>query len=412
MKKIVLFGFTIFQILVILWFVTTCAKSEEMEINEIKTILHKFKEEYGYAPTDHDFFSIILKPEYSFSYEEISILYQILKQKSAPIISKDKLLKIIKAKRESIKDFYCQYKVRVNNANNNISIYTTESKYVKKDNKILFDQIIQEGSTLLPRNIISYDGHLFYNYSPPSQEHVMPFVGVKENVDYSLFYDSFLPLTISMLVDSKQFGKTFDYINDLIVFLEDGGTIGCEKKEIIDGKECLVFCNWYTRVWLCPDLDFMPVRAEAYFLSEQESTKSTKVILTKRELIEKKLLFNLRNYGNGIWLPSHIKIEFFTKDGIPIKNVFIDVSSMKVNTAIKDENFTDFIPKGAIIADTSRNMVYQWEDHPSIGGLLKETVKPKSTRLYQRISVITGLIMIVIAVVFEIRKRILQRRAS
>jgi hypothetical protein len=35
-----------------------------------------------------------------------------------------------------------------------------------------------------------------------------------------------------------------------------------------------------------------------------------------------------------------------------------------------------------------------------------------ATRLYQQISVITGLIMIVIAVVFEIRKRILQRRGS
>jgi hypothetical protein len=64
------------------------------------------------------------------------------------------------------------------------------------------------------------------------------------------------------------------------------------------------------------------------------------------------------------------------------------------------------------IADQVHNLTYRWGDHPTIGGLLKETVKSKVVTTFRWISVILGLAMIGVGVGFKIRKRIKEGRSS
>ncbi|MGL6196774.1 MAG: hypothetical protein ACRC2T_18335 [Thermoguttaceae bacterium] len=377
----------------------TIAYSEDNDYSLAELKLDGFEAQNGYAPTDSDFFSIILKTG-GLTYEEIALLYQKVKQANHSNITKDNLLKLIKAKRDSLKDFHCQYKI---NHNTGMQSFESEIDYAMKGKKIYLDQSMTDNRKKLPRRTVSFDGSTFYNYTHPDQEGQVPFVGISENIDYQAFYEPMSPISLSMLLDSKLFDKTFSYINDLIVFLECDDTFVCEKKEVIDGKECVVISNWYTKAWLAPDLDFSPIQVEDYSLLNKESANGADKLLTNRVIIERRNLSDLVDCGNGIWLPSKTIIQYFNKNGSPSEKTIISVSSMKINSGLKDSVFSSFIPDDALIADHARSLVYANSDRPSIGALLKSTVKSKVVTTFRWLSVIAGLVLIAVALVMKYR---------
>jgi hypothetical protein len=163
------------------------------------------------------------------------------------------------------------------------------------------------------------------------------------------------------------------------------------------------------RIFLAIDKDYSVIQQEIYSVETKDYDNGWRPIA--RYLNTQLIHSDFEDLGNGIWLPRKSITMNYDASGKVINQDTVEVEKMEMNN-VKDTFFTDFIPENSFVADGIGGLTYRWNERASIGGLLKETVKPKSTRLYQRISVIIGLIMIVLAVIFEIRKRILQRRGS
>jgi hypothetical protein len=189
------------------------------------------------------------------------------------------------------------------------------------------------------------------------------------------------------------------------IFEGESGQTGAifEKILSIDGIDVIQAQAGLDKYYFDPAKDFSIVKIEKNRVIRKGENEGE---------LEPYQIFMMKNHidcGNGIWIPQNITLIFNFGSQFDRK-VTMTISKVNINSKINKNTFTDIFPDNAIVSDMVHQATYQWGDHSSINGTL--TVKPKSTRLYQRISVITGLIMIVIAVVFEIRKRILQRRAS
>jgi len=101
-------------------------------------------------------------------------------------------------------------------------------------------------------------------------------------------------------------------------------------------------------------------------------------IVDKRLLIERRELRGNKDYGNGIWLPSEVNSKYFDLESGAISVTSITTaSSIEVNSGLKKEGFTEFIPDDAYAMDSTRNIVYEWGDGASIGGLVDDVVTRK-----------------------------------
>jgi hypothetical protein len=383
----------------------TCL-SEETDSFQIAAneLLKYYKEKFGHAPNDNDFFSIVHSDKYSFTTEEQGRLYKIVIAQQKPSITKEQLISLMKAKTNSINSFHCKY-------NSDEEIYIngeTKRQQYKIEYTIKHNQFLLDEQPIIEKSYVkrSYDGEYLYNLTEQKKNEYV--VEKKSKLsDFMIFYRSDCPLGAAKLLNQIP-GIKFN-LTDIVKFLEDPDVTVYEKKEVINGKECIIVASWSSALYLDTTMEYSLVQAIEY---HHHLNNDPIPAFNGRSVCLKRILSDFVQFDNGIWLPKKVSVVIYDMEGNKQIAHSIEASVIEVNKKISDSYFTDFIPDGAIVMDSERNIVYQWGDYPSINGLLKETVKPKSTRLYQRISVITGLIMIVIAIVFEIRKRILQRRGS
>jgi hypothetical protein len=93
-----------------------------------------------------------------------------------------------------------------------------------------------------------------------------------------------------------------------------------------------------------------------------------------------------------------------------VRKEVINVENMSLNSGIQESFFTDIIPENAVVADGIRGLVYKQSDSPSIGSLLKEHAKSKRVMIFRYISIISGLILIFIALALKYRAYLKNKR--
>jgi hypothetical protein len=379
----------------------------ELTSGEIEQIILNLEQKNS-PPNDLNFFSILSQiGNKRLSTKIVLDLYQKIKKRQNPPITKEQLLKIIKSKQESITNFTCNYEYILEEINTSSKEHI-EYEIVFKKNKHYIE--VKPIATSKKRIHFkkSYDGDKMINLMLDTN---FPQAYISQDTSLNTFGELTSPFIISMLSNATTYHLKHKYY-DFVLFLNDPQTIIYEKKEKVDNCECIVVSDLKQRIYLDIERDYSVIKKENYTHLFKQSEIDKKPVLVGAKLVAQTRLYNIKNYGNGIWLPENIETNVKNKNGNIVKKEFIKSLCIKINENVDDSYFTNIIPDNALVSDGIRKLVYKQSDHASIGALLKETVKPKSTRLYQRISVITGLIMIVIAVVFEIRKRILQRRAS
>lgn len=328
-----------------------------------------------------------------------TVLWQEITAKQHSYVSKDELCRIIQSKRQSIKSILCTY--RIGN-----DMY----KYVLKNNNAYFEWNNNlNGQSHGLRSVSSKDLRIVH--FPTDQDNHKDIVNAsisplsEEYVSAGLCSDS--PLSQSMLENTSAFGSKH-WGMDLCNYIETF-PLACifEKTEELNGHHCIVLADLYTKIYLDIERDFALYALLDYQVTDENKENSDKTFT--RSLDSSRILHNLKDYGNGIWLPEWVEKKTFNLDGSVNSESRITYEEIKLNIKLKDSFFEDVIPDGALVADSIRDMVYMWGNHSSIGSLIKETVKTKRQTIFRNLSVILGLCFIACWGIVEWRRRRLSK---
>jgi len=400
-------------------FLQLCLSAAEVErYNDLQEVLRDIREHrnsHSTPPTMADVFSyygsldkkIIESATFDAIFEAV-----LLQQK--PDVTLSDIIKIVRAKRDSLRDYIVRYEVTTNSRAGDTNLPEPMLyKFASKKDRFLFEMPgVGSGQS---RDIFSYDGNnliLVREFGDiPTQGSVTPAEFLAP------FFQQRMPLVVSGLFDSNACGSPDRYY-DLVLFLEgdlvnlpDGTKLNFpphvfEKIEVIGGHRCIAVSNYRTTKYFDIERDFSLISSE-YFTHTISDLPQGRMF-AGRALYSRTKLYDLKDYGNGMWLPSRVEIEIFEDNGKMKQLDKIFVKSFEINKGIDDAFFTSYIPDDTIMSDVERGLVYRWGDHASINSLLKETAKSKRVWTFQIISMTAGIVMILIALI----RMYLRRRSA
>ena len=198
------------------------------------------------------------------------------------------------------------------------------------------------------------------------------------------------------------------YNRDIVKTIsEPGSSFILQKHEFIDGLECIVVANLFSRYYLSMNHDYALVRYELFhteiFPDDVDKNLQDQRLFSRR-IQYQCTMSDLFEVENSLWLPKTISI-IKNEDNLNPEHTRITLDKIAINKPISDAEFSDVIPDGAFVTDAIRKMVYKWGNRASIGTLIKETVQSKRQTLFRNISFILGLCFIVCWGIIEWRKR-------
>ena len=350
--------------------------------------------------TVEEFYQIAEK--YKIDVSGLIKLWKILAAFQNPDITKEDLRSLVLAKRNSVSDITCSYRIGDNSYK---YAYKSDKKfYIEKDelNETRFHEIRS-------LNEKDYRKILFSNSDSASEAamaiaDILPLKGGELEEGECLE----MPLFQAMLFDTKFFGLDYWYA-DLCLFMEES-PISCifERYQVVNGHRCLVLADIYSQVYLDADKDFSLYKFVDYRVIENKDKDESALPYT-RYINTSRTMHDLKDYGNGIWLPSRVETKSYRPDGTVGVETNIIYDEIVINGGIPDRFFEDVIPDGAIVIDGIRKMTYSWGDRPSIGSLIKNAVKSKRQTIFRNLSLILGLCFIACWGIVEWRKRRLQK---
>jgi hypothetical protein len=365
--------------------------------------LKDYRNKNGHAPNDIDFHILSSYPENT--NVRVNMLNEIVRQQH-PVINKDELVSLFKAKQNSIRDFRSFYSLTILKSKNQKADAPFEKsiyEFCFSKNKMLYDRKEESDQS---HTRLSYDGKkiiTLMDLEGLGEQHKHASFSPSEQNTMIKFMHPFMPLTLAMLFDTQQCSFPYPNFNFLSFLVQKDLVVVYEKKEIVDKRECIVVASLSQRIYLDVNYDFSIIRIEHYAFKRENGKKI-------RYLLSKTSLNNLRDYGNGIWLPNSIQIEHFNPLGNITDKFVVDVSTIEINKNIPDNYFTDFIPDNVIVADSVNNLVYAYKDRPSIEETLKSVIQRKNITIFRWISLISGLALILIVLVIKYRLYIKNKR--
>ncbi|MDR1383154.1 MAG: hypothetical protein LBJ67_04800 [Planctomycetaceae bacterium] len=405
--------FFVVVICAVIWSFGNTVLSDESSMQKIIDEMERLTSE-GTAPNYDDMMPVLKQHEHELSETEFLQIAISLANMQRPIIPPKALSSLFKSKIKAIRSVYLEYDVNTNHFGEKTSPSNDFKKiiFIRDRNKFYSDVTFDNRKELAPSDLIrktqAYNGDVvsavayFSNKSRGIEGGITPFETLQNilPMEDPLYYSCLLDLESQKLADRTQLSVSSILDGEIgqsgIIF---------EKTVTIGDTNCIVVQYGLDKYYFDPQKDFSIVKIEKSRLMTNEKNES---------MVKPYRTFMMTNHidcGNGIWIPQNITLIFNFGSRFDRK-VTINISKVKINDTIKEEVFTNIFPDNTIVSDLVHHATYKWGERPSINGLLQETVKPRSTSIYNKISIIVGLIMIVIEVVLEIRKRILKRRAS
>ena len=357
--------------------------------------LENFKTEFGRAPNLDDYYKILLSDEFELTRDDQSFLWNTLRFTQNPSLSKKDLVKIFQMKKNSIKDLYASFVVKTGNEPHDTSEYV----FALKNKMRYLDKRGAYSATGSYRELVSLGNSYFrkvWFLSPVANASIRQKNGEMNNVFLCLQ----MPLAASLLCDKSIFDFEIDR-GDLCTLLGKQPSFQImEQSAIIDGNECLVLASPNTEIFLDISKDFSVCLIKCYRDNAHDGKAAS-----SRYLSYERVFHHLTDYGNGIWLPVSIETTMYEPDHRLKSHEIVEYGEIKINVGLDSNFFEDVIPDGAMVTDSIRDMVYRWGDHPSIGSLIKETVKSKRQTIFRNLSVVCGLCFLACWGFIEWRKR-------
>ena len=122
----------------------------------------------------------------------------------------------------------------------------------------------------------------------------------------------------------------------------------------------------------------------------------------------KTVLHGLKDYGDGVWLPSRVETVSYAEDGSVKSEKEIVYDKIKVNRRIRDSFFEDVIPDDAYVTDvTDKSDVktYKWRDRNLLDIPARDRPAVRHQRVYRAVGVAIGLALIAAGAFAKWRKR-------
>jgi hypothetical protein len=374
-----------------------------------KEKLHRFKSEQGFPPLDMDYIAVVTDPKLKISSLERFELWKELIAMQNPVISKKNLKALFKTKYNSIRDLKCDYYVTRKNAipEKDTAVGTTKYKYALKGDAFYVESERSEHPNP-HHSIVSFSGSLytkvFFALDGSSE------VNIKDSLSsIQEAFEPMSPLLQAMIFDTKHFGFAQPWFDMPLKLEESLGLEIFEKFEIIDSRQYLVVSDTRCRILLDVEKDFSVFQQTAYVGKFTE--KANDSFLVGVFLESQRTLFDLTDYGNGIWLPKKSETHYYSQTGETITmSDFAVYNEIKINSGLDEAFFVNVIPENALVSDSIHNMVYKQSDSPSINSLIKETVKSKRAFIFRYISIISGFALIFIVVAIKYRQYFKNKR--
>ncbi len=384
------------------------ANNDDKEIQTIRRTIQNFRSEHGTAISLEDYNELVYNRPNPIEWRFSRDLWSELKVSQNPGILLKDLKKIIKSKQDSLTRLRCKYIAHRSSPNKSISPSEIETvtEFIKY-NKLLFKSVKKRDLStdqIILRNTASYDGDVLRSLDYPLDsdlENSLPDASISEFTDRSSFFDADNMLVQSLLLTSQDAEEGGCPIYNLSSFLDSDGVILFENHVAVDGFDCLLITDGVFLIYLSVEMDYTPVRIDTYLSDPRKDREH----MYQRVLYSSCSHKNFKKFQNSIWFPEFVEtkvthpgqlFEFFDK--ITYTDVSLDFD---MNTAF----FQDIIPDGSLVVDGVRGMVYRWGDHPSIGSLIKETVKSKRQAIFRNLSVVCGLCFLACWGFIEWRKR-------
>ena len=384
------------------------ARSEDFE--KAQEQLKSIVTEKGYPPSLEDYIRIVINDtDKQLSSGEINQLWGLLESMQNPLITKDSLLTLISSKYSSLSDFLCDYehKRELFDNKSDHSIQTVRYHLAMNNDSFIVDREPLSSIVNDRRTAVSSTKNCFIKVFYPSDNdntYVNASLGAPSG-DRSDQYQSMSPLSQSCLCDTTVLGDPTEF-HDLKLFLSkprSRNLIVFEDLVMYNSSKCLVLSDLSIKILLDVDKDFSVVGLIDYLPNIEDGPDGP--TLKSLRIGAERSLSGLKSYGNAIWFPEKAVIDYFTDSGDLAMRDSVDYENIKVNSGLKDSYFSDVIPDGALVADSIRDMVYVWGDHPSIGSLIKETVKSKRQTIFRNLSLVLGLCFLACWGFIEWRKR-------
>ena len=366
--------------------------ADDLDFQRAVYSLKNLKNNEGEPPDIKDYFGFISEHGRHFSFNEQMDLYVEVLRMQRPVIALTEIISITRAKQDSISDVISRYTVskagldRV--SNREVSVVNSYT-FAYDRGKLHFDQTLSDNNNIA-RQTFSYDGERRSRVDFPRGREMTPFAAIGNLDADGWFFQREFPLLQAMVFNTNKLNDSQKSL-DLYVMLNTPGTHVYQKRTVIDGVSCILVANMARRVYLDPERDFSVIRYEGYRVEF-----GTDDNITGASLITRRVFEDLKDYGNGLWLPSKIKNSFY-ENGQKIWAETITVEKLAINEGIDESLFTGNFPEKTLVFDVDRNFSYLQSDSPSIDGLLRSVVQSKRVWTLQIISVTLGILMIVAA---------------
>ena len=358
-----------------------------------------------FPPNDHDLFVLFSKPENAGRTGE---LFVGVVNEQNPMISKESLLRLVEARQHSISDFRTKYTVfeeEFGDGSNFGVSRKTSYEYAGSGNKIYFAYEYPDGDdNRESAGIRSYDGERIISLFTYHDGNLHAGIQEPDTGVLMGFFRVSMPLSLAKLFDTRLCGFS-GVEGNLMLFLQSDRLYGIfEKKEMVDGRECIVVADLMSRFYLDPQRDFSVVQSEGYRLELSDTGH-----IVGRWLGSRSKLFDIRDQGNGVWIPYRAIMESFDSSGNITSRSIVDVSFVEINKGLDDDFFTGFIPDDTPVADATTGLAYLYGERL---GFLQEVVKSNRAWFLQYISLTVGCILILLVVIVKYIKYFKRKRAG
>jgi hypothetical protein len=358
-------------------------------------------------PNDNDVFKICSGIENGLSIRELGELYFRVRYLQKTQIGCQELIGIFTAKRNSLHDGNVNYSVLIDNPlESPIPGRSFRSyNFVFSEEKLFLKRTGKRWEDDYEYGTVAYDGEVLRFLVEPEND--IPNATISKKISFKFFFQPQMPL-LGSLFEASRCDSSLGTDNDVIVFLKKQGSVGIlQEQEIVNKRSCVVVYDYYQRIFLDPEYDFSVVKIEKYRLKYDKSQQPARIL--GRDLVFTSNQLDLKSCGNGVWIPSKIDNTFYS-NGIVTGHTVISLDSVKINEGIPDKFFSDIIPPNAFVFDGIRGITYMQSDSPSINSLIKETAKSKRVMIFRYISVISGLVLIFIALLLKYRAYLKAKR--
>ncbi|MCL2709277.1 MAG: hypothetical protein FWE95_00215 [Planctomycetaceae bacterium] len=377
--------------------------SYQPEVSSLRDI----SKDSGIAPDIRDYFDFVSTQGVHLSFNEQMKLYGELLNMQRPEIPLTKVISLIRAKQNSISDVFCRYTVSKSGfdkiSDQNFSLTNTFT-YAYDRGRRHFDETLA-GNENTSRRSHSYDGEREYVLEYPKGREATPYAAIGNLSTDNWFFPREFPMLQSMLLDTGS--SSFPQRSlDLYLMLREPGVYVYQKLTEVDGVKCLLIADMVSRIYLDVERNFCVLMYEEYDIEWGANGNIVGASLTYR-----RLLSDLKDYGNGLWLPSKIENTFF-ENGQKVWGETITVLELAINKGIDDTYFTGNFPESTFVFDKERNFSYLQSDSPSINGLLQETVRSKRVWTFQVISLTLGFLLILTWIIIRYRAYLNMKNAG